>query len=153
MIKKINTAKRIEESELLHYIESLKTVIKRTDERNNLQHSAQNNENNLHQCLNSLKHLEQVKQQEQLQWQIRAQQLEIKKRELELQAQHHSQTLAISKANLEHNLRMINLFPGSTPDDYLKDTNATKSITESLKDDWSRVGDQLASSIYELKKL
>lgn len=157
MTKKINFSERIQDSEYLHYIESLKTLIKHSEESRNdlhhLQHSALNEEKSLQNCLNNLKHLEEVKKQEELQWKIRAQQLEQKKRELEMQAQYHSQTLALSKANLEHSLRMINLFPGSTSDDYLKGTNSSNSISESLRKDWSRVGDQLASSIYELRKL
>lgn len=157
MIKKIKASKIMQECEYTHYIESLKVVVRDSDENNHdvqkLKKSAINQEHNLNECLVNLEHLEHIKRIEEREWRVRSEQLERKTRELKLEAQYHSQTLATSKANIEHSLRMINLFPSSTSDDYLKCTNSNKSISESLKNDWSRVGDQLASSLYELKKL
>lgn len=157
MRRKNRASHEIEDSEYQHYIDSLKTVIKRTEEsKDKLQHlqiSASNQKDSLRDCLNNLSHLEEIRKQEQQQWQIRAQQLANRKKELELQAEHYSRALAFSNAELEHSLRMINLFPSSSSKDYLNKAHQNASISESLKKDWANVGDQLALSLFELTKL
>lgn len=148
----------IEESQYQSYIDSLQAVVNKSEESKHkniqeLHHSTNIEEHRLHECLNSLEHLKRVKEIEQLEWDLRAQQLAFKQKELEIKAMQHSHKLAHSKAQLEHGLRMINLFPNSSANDYLKNTSSTKTINEALKNDWSRVGEQIALTLYELRKL
>ncbi|MDD9197543.1 hypothetical protein PVK62_17105 [Aliivibrio sp. S3MY1] len=142
-------------SDYKHYIDSLKTVIRHTENNkqnlDKLQHSAAFQELCLKECLNNLDHLEYVQKKEYDQWQERAQRLRAQKEQLRLQVQEHSQALALSKAQIEHSLRMINLFPDSSASDYLKSTSLNKTLNETLRKDWEKVGDQLAQTMFELK--
>lgn len=138
------------------YIDSIKSIVKQEAADKNrlaeLQKLTHLEESRLQNHVQHLRHLKELQQKEFQQWQSRVQELTSHQKLLEQQIENQSKNLAFSKAQLEHGLRMINLLPNSTAEDYLANTTLHKSSEENLRGDWGKVGEQLAQSFFYNEK-
>ncbi len=135
------------------YIETIKSIVKQNEADNkrieNLNSNTLVEESQLQSYVQNLRHIQEVQHREYELWQQRALAFSRQQKHLELLIENQSKNLAISKTQLEHGLRMINLMPNSKAEDYLANTNIDKSANENLRNDWEKVGDQMASSFFK----
>lgn len=138
------------------HIDSLKAVARKSEQERmdfaQLQHNAAVQESTLQHYVSNLKHVQEMQRREMEQWQERARQLANQQKQLEMAIEQQSKNVALSKAELEHGLRMLDLFPNSSPRDYLADTSLFKSLNEAISEDWNHVGSHLANSYWRAIK-
>ncbi|MGB0835373.1 MAG: hypothetical protein ACPGR2_12700 [Psychrobium sp.] len=140
-----------------NYLDAMKLIVKQNEadkqKLSNLKNRALIDESKLQSYVQNLKHIQEMQLREYERWQERAGLLAKQQEELELLIENQSQNLAFSKAQLEHGLRMIDLMPKSKVEDYLASANLNKSISESIRGDWVKVGAQIANSFYKYKEI
>ena len=139
-----------EDFDYTEMLNTLKAVIKQNEadkaKLQELQLTSKIEESKLQHYLHTLNHIKEQQHNEFTLWQEKAKRLEEKEKELERLIKNQAYNLEKSRANLESGLRMINLIPSSTAEDYLANTSLEYSSYEGLRSDWSKVGDLLAKS-------